>query len=388
MPASITVPSASTTGTYTINWGTAAGTVTAYKLFESSNSNFTGETEVYSGTSTSNQISGRGNGTYFYRVRACNGSQCGPHRAGANPTQVTLPPGIPASISVPSSSTTGNYSISWGASSGALSVYELYEATNSSFTGQSLVYSGTNTSTSPSGRGNGTYYYRVRACYLGACSGYRQGGNPTAVTLPPGTPASITVPASGTSAGYTISWGTSTGTITAYELFEATNSSFTGQTLVYSGTGTSSLLTGRSAGTYYYRVRACNGPACSDYRSGANPVGVASPIQVTNPTIQVQFTGQTTAISVLAQMNGNPGTIQSFSLSSCPSAIAQIQGGAQSIVWTNNNTYYHQCVLPSNDQCSANYVIRNTATGQSYPGTATIVVVDQPIDLPPGQECN
>jgi YD repeat-containing protein len=388
MPASITVPSTSTSGTYTINWGTAAGTVTAYKLFEAGNSNFTGETEVYSGGSGSTQLSGRGNGTYYYRVRACNGALCGPHRVGGNPTQVTLPPGIPASISVPSSSTTGNYSISWGASSGTLDVYELYEATNSGFSAQTLVYSGANTSTNLSGRGNGTYYYRVRACYLGVCSDYRTGSNATTVTLPPGIPASISVPASGTSDGYTISWGTSTGTFTAYELYEATNASFSGQSLVYNSTGTSTLLTGRSPGSYYYRVRACNGPACSDYRTGSNHVGVALPIQVTNPTVQVQFTGQTTGISVLANMNGHAGTIHSFSMPSCPTATVQIQGGAQSVVWNHSNSYYYQCEGPSNDQCSASYVIRNTATGQTYPGTASVVVVDQPIELPPGQQCN
>jgi YD repeat-containing protein len=387
-PASITVPASSNSGGYSISWGASAGAVTAYKLFEATNVNFTGEAEVYSGTSLSTALSGRGNGTYFYRARACNGSLCGAHRAGGNSTQVTLAPGIPASIGVPSTSTTGAYSIGWGASSGTLSVYELYEATNSGFSGQSLIYSGAGTSTSLSGRGNGSYYYRVRGCYLGVCSDYRTGSNETVVTLPPGIPASISVPGSGTSSGFTVSWATSTGTVTEYQLFEATNSSFSGEVLAYNGSGTSAALGGRAPGTYYYRVRACNGPACSDYRTGANPVGVAQPIQVTNPTFQVQFTSQTTSINVLALMNGHAGTIQSFTVS-CPSvATAQIQSGAQSVIWTNNNYHYYMCESPADVPCSASYVIRNTATGQTYPGTATVSIVDQPLDLPPGQECN
>lgn len=137
--------------------------------------------------------------------------------AAGNRTEVLtfLAPGAPSSITVPSSSTTGSYTISWGAASGTLTAYELYEATTSSFSGQALVYSGTATSHAISGKGNGTYYYRVRACNSTHCSDYRAGGNPTTVTLPPGVPASISVPSSSATGSYTVSWGTSTGTVTA-----------------------------------------------------------------------------------------------------------------------------------------------------------------------------
>jgi YD repeat-containing protein len=288
VPASISVPASSTTGSYTISWGAASGTFTAYELYEAGNSSFIGESLAYSGSATSAPLSGRANGTYYYRVRACNGDVCGGYRTGGNATTVTLPPGIPASITVPSSSSTGSYTISWGAASGSIDAYELYEANNSSFTGQTLVYSGTNTSAPLSGRGDGTYYYRVRACYSSACSDYRVGSNATTVVLPPGIPASISVPASSSTGSYTISWGSATGTVTAYELYEATNSGFSGQTLVYSGTGTSAPLSGRTSGTYYYRVRACNGSSCSDYRTGANGITVsvipATPSSISGPS--------------------------------------------------------------------------------------------------------
>ena len=38
----ITVPASSSTGAYTISWGTASGTVTAYKLFQATNTGFSG----------------------------------------------------------------------------------------------------------------------------------------------------------------------------------------------------------------------------------------------------------------------------------------------------------------------------------------------------------
>lgn len=94
-------------------------------------------------------------------------------------------PSVPPSITVPSTST-GSYTISWVAStSGIVTAYELYESTSSSFSPQSLVYSGTGTSF-PASKPNGTYYYRVRACNASLCSGYRAGSNAVTVTVPPG----------------------------------------------------------------------------------------------------------------------------------------------------------------------------------------------------------
>lgn len=289
MPASITVPSSSTTGSFTISWGSASsGTVTAYRLYEATNSGFSGQTLVHDGAATSKALSGRGNGTYYYRVSACNASGCSGYRTGSNTLAVTLPPGTPSSITVPSGSSTGSYSVSWGSASGTVTAYKLYEATNSSFSGQTLVHNGAATSKALSGRGNGTYYYRVRACNGSACSGYRTGSNATTVTLPPGVPASISVPSSSGSGNYTLSWGGSSGNVTAYKLYEATNSSFSGQTQAYSGSGTSKAISGKTNGTYYYRVRACNGGACSGYRSGANPTTVtlppAAPASISGPS--------------------------------------------------------------------------------------------------------
>lgn len=110
--------------------------------------------------------------------------------AAGNRTQVasgTLP-GVPSSITVPSGSTSGSYTISWGAAAGAVTSYQLYEATSTSFSGQQLVHAGTGRSAAISGRGNGTYYYRVRACFDTECSAYRTGSNGVTVTLaaPPG----------------------------------------------------------------------------------------------------------------------------------------------------------------------------------------------------------
>jgi hypothetical protein len=217
-------------------------------------------------------------------------------------------------------------------------------------------------------------------------------GNRTQVvsgTLP-GVPASITVPASSTSGSYAISWGSATGTVTAYNLYQATNTSFSGQQLVYTGTARSTTLSGRGSGTYYYRVRACFDDTCSAYRTGSNgvTVAIASPpgIQVLNPSIQVFASGQVSQIATLANLNGIPATIHSFS-ESCALAGAVIESGAQGVRWTNSSFYLADCEPGYDQQCSASYVIRNSGTGQLHSGSASITVVAQGQSLPPGQYC-
>lgn len=106
--------------------------------------------------------------------------------AAGNRSQVvsgTLP-GVPASITVPASSSTGNYTISWGAASGTVTAYKLFQATNAGFSGETQVYSGTALSVALTGRANGTYYYRVQSCLDVSCSGYRTGANGVTVLKP------------------------------------------------------------------------------------------------------------------------------------------------------------------------------------------------------------
>ncbi len=205
-----------------------------------------------------------------------------------------------------------------------------------------------------------------------------------------GVPSSIGVPSSSTSGSYTISWGPATGTVTAYNLYEATNSAFSGQLLVYTGTALSTALAGRGNGTYYYRVRACFDNDCSGYRTGSNGVTVTiagpPPIQVLNPSIQVGATGQFTQITTLANLNGHAATIDSFS-ETCTKASVTIQSGAQAVQWTNSNVPPKVCDFADNEHCSATYQIRNTGTGQTYPGTASITVIGQYRSPPPGTQC-
>ena len=99
-PASLSVPATSLTGSYTVSWS-GGGTFSSYELFESTTTNFASQTRVFLGAGTSASISGHGNGTFYYRLRGCNGSACTAYRTGSNGVLVTLPPGMPAGITVP-----------------------------------------------------------------------------------------------------------------------------------------------------------------------------------------------------------------------------------------------------------------------------------------------
>jgi hypothetical protein len=314
VPASINVPNTSGTGVYTVQWGTSQGTVTAYELYEASNSSFSGQVNRYSGVALSKGFTGKATGTYFYRVRACNTSaDCSGYRAAANSIVVTVTPSQPPSISVPNSTTntTGSYTISWAAStSGVVTAYELYEATNASFTVQVIAYSGLSTSKLISGKLDGAYYYRVRACNTATdCSVYRSSGTPVTVLRPPSAPVSISVPSSSSTGVYSISWGASpSGTVTHYELFEATNSSFTGQTAIAVSASPQAIV--RATGTYYYRIRACNTSAsCSGYAPGPNVITVTLPPGM--PTVPQNLrksptTGTTSTYTILWDASAGP----------------------------------------------------------------------------------
>lgn len=383
--AAPTVPTnlaASASGATSVNLSWSASTdnvaVAGYHIFRNSAQVATATTTSYSNTSLSTGA------TYSYQVRAFDAA--GNVSALSSTSNVTLAPPAPPSISVPATSTTGAYTISWQSASGATG-YELYQATNSGFSGQVLAYAGAALSIQLSGRGNGVYYYRVRACNAGGCGGYLVGANAITVALPPEAPGSITAPSSSTTGAYTVSWSSANGSPTSYELYESTNSGFSSQSLVYSGAGLSAQISGRSNGTYYYRVRACNASGCSAYRSGASAV-VQLAIQVLNPSVGVPHNNVYTGISTLANLNGNPATIHSLTLNSCPPGTGQIQSGAQSIRWFNSNYYYHQCESGWDIECSATYVIRNSNNGQLHTGTSSVVISAQPMDLAPGQECN
>jgi hypothetical protein len=97
-------------------------------------------------------------------------------------------------------------------------------------------------------------------------------------------------------------------------------------------------------------------------------------------------TSQITPITTLAVLNGHAATIQSFS-ETCTKASVAIQSGAQAVQWTNSNVPPPGCAVGYDEYCSATYEIRNSSSGQTYPGMASITVLAQSQNPQPGDEC-
>ena len=79
---------------YTVSWSSSAGAV-SYTLQEDDNAAFSSPTTVYEGTATSKDISGKVEGTYYYRVRATNSSGSS---AWSNVRSVTVTETLPENI--------------------------------------------------------------------------------------------------------------------------------------------------------------------------------------------------------------------------------------------------------------------------------------------------
>jgi YD repeat-containing protein len=257
----LSVPSTNGTGSYTVSWSAVTG-ATSYTLQEQVNGG--AWATVQGSAATSWAASGKGNGSYGYHVQACNSSGC---NAWSNVATVTvlLPPVAPASISAPASSS-GVFTVTWAASTTATS-YTLQQSANGG--GWTTVYSNAANGTTLNEAATGSYTLRVQACNSGGCSGYTT-SNPVAVTIPPASAPSLSVPASSSNGSYTVSW-TGVSGATSYTLQEQINGG--GWSTVQANGNTSWGTSGRGNGTYGYQVQACNVGGCGPW-SGTGSVSV------------------------------------------------------------------------------------------------------------------
>lgn len=205
-------------------------------------------------------------------------------------------PTTPAFITVPTSSTTGEYSVSWGNSTGPSFIeYRLFESKDGGAylqVGYSSSASGSNIA-NLAGRASGSYHYRVRAYNVdGLWSAYRSASNNTVVTLPapvPDQPNAPTAPALNTTGTYEVSWDAQTNA-TKYTLQERITG---GDFVTIQDSGLLKInLSNRAVGNYYYQVKACNGNSpCSAY---SQPTWTKVAFVPLSPPIFTSSTSQTT----------------------------------------------------------------------------------------------
>lgn len=275
---SLNVPSTSSNGSYSVTWSAVTG-ATSYTLQEQVNSGTWATAQ--SSAALSWTASGKSNGSYGYRVQACNSSGCGAWSTTASVT-VLLPPSAPTSLSVPATSS-GSVAVSWPASSTATS-YNMQHRLGAG--GWNAAYSGSGTSTTVTESSTGSYTYQVQACNAGGCSGWTGSGAVT-VTIPPAAAPGLSVPSSNTTGSYTVSWSGVSGA-TSYTLQEQVNGG--GWNTVQANGNASWNVSGKGTGTYGYRVQACNAGGCGPWsgtgsisvlRVPAAPTGLSATLYVT-----------------------------------------------------------------------------------------------------------
>lgn len=196
-------------------------------------------------------------------------------------------PAAPSTITVGTPDVNNNYTINWGTVLDTITHYEVIQADNPMCVGGTTITVPANqTYYDVTNQDQGTYYYCVRACNDDICGDFIYGNNQCAIigdNSAPCIPNGITIPANDNDRTYDITWGAATGNVTAYELEQAATSDFTNASIVYTGPNLTHTITNQLDGTYYYRVRACNGAACSPYVKGGNPVVETGPLTLAIP---------------------------------------------------------------------------------------------------------
>lgn len=324
----LSTPAASSTGGYTLSWTAVSGS-TSYVLQELMSGG--SWSVVTSGAARSWNVSGQVDGSYSYRVQACNATGCGAW-SNVGITTVTHPPASAPVLSAPVKSTTGSFTLSWTTVSGASS-YTLQEQVNGGSWVTVQVAAATGWGTT--GRASGNYGYRVQACNVGGCGPWSSVGIVT-VALPPGSAPVLSVPSNSSTGSYTVSW-TGVTSASTYTLQEQVNGG--GWATVQSIAATSWATSGKASGNYGYKVQACNANGCGPW-SGVGtiavllppspPTGVAAPSYVQGTVYYITWGTVATATSYnVRRINLSTGVSSIVATTSATSATMPAPGGMQ-----------------------------------------------------------
>lgn len=295
----ITVPSGTINGTYTVSWA-APTSANAYTVQESLNGG-AWATIASSTTATSIGRPGTTSGSYTYHVAAYNtyGTRGWATSAAVHvDTTYGVLPKAPASFSVPAASNNGSAALSWSAATLATNYAVQQSATGG--TSWAAVYSGSATTKTVAGLGNGHYIYRLQACNTYGCSAWVAGNATLVVTLPPTAAPTLTSPPSSTNGSFAVSWSVIAGAV-SYTLQQQINGG--GWTNLQSGAPTSWSASGYGSASYGYRVQGCNVGGCGPWSNTSvttvllpppTPAGISVPANSSGP-IAISWSASPTA---------------------------------------------------------------------------------------------
>jgi phosphodiesterase/alkaline phosphatase D-like protein len=375
IPAAPTATAATsvTATSFTANWGSVTG-ATNYLLDVSEDNGFGSFVGTYhdlSVTGTSQSVTGLSAGvTYYYRVRAQNGSGTGGYSNVITTATTFSAPVATAATAITATSFTAN----WGSVTGATG-YRLDVSADNFATYVSgynnLAVAGTSQSVTGLSAGT-TYSYRVRAESGAVTSG---NSNTITTTTIPATPTA-TAATSVTATSFTANWGSVTGA-TNYLLDVSEDNgfgSFVGTYHDLSVTGTSQSVTGLSAGhTYYYRVRAQNGSGTSGYSNTITTTTTfTAPVATAATAITAtSFTANWGSVTGATGYRLDVATTNTFTAGTYVTGFQDlaVAGTSQSVTGlTAGTTYYYRVRAESGVVTSGN---SNTITTTTIPAAPT-----------------
>ncbi len=251
-PSSVSASASANLTTITVTWPAVTNTA-SYAVEQQYNGSATWSS-VYTGAATSTAVSNPADGSYVYRVKACNANGCSNPTVSNTSTIAHIPP-APVGINVPGSST-GSVGVTWSASAYATTYWLEHNVSGT----WAAVYAGNGTSATINEDSSGNWYYRVRACNANGCSGYTTSG-PVSLLLKPSAPPTLNGGGTSNNGAYGITWSASSGA-TFYNLFENKNGA--GWVLAQNAAAQSWSTSGKADATYYYIVQACNASGCSN----------------------------------------------------------------------------------------------------------------------------
>ncbi|WP_444910595.1 hypothetical protein [Microbulbifer sp. TRSA005] len=257
-------------GKYTLSWEAKAH-ATSYQAVDGNDST------VYSGSDLSKSFTDISNGTYSYKVRACNVKGTCSNYSPPVSVIVDRVVGIPVLSAAPTSSWDGKVKLSWTEiDKGGLTVeYQVVDSANKQ------LYRGTARSYQLSNLQDGRHCYRVRALTSTDHSNYSPEACATVDLLqPPAAPSYITLPSS-TGEAYTVSWP-SVAETDSYLLQQRINNG--SWQAVYNGSGNTYKYNASSLvfGTHDYRVQAVNKAGSSDFSD------IFTVTMELDPTVQIR----------------------------------------------------------------------------------------------------
>ncbi|WP_259241733.1 SpvB/TcaC N-terminal domain-containing protein [Rheinheimera pacifica] len=272
------VPSTSTSGAFNMSWGQASGRVDRYELEQVAAGG--GLTPLYDGPLLSHAVALGADGSYTFRVRACNDeagfSGCSAYRTSS----ATVVAAIPATPGAPSHNATGlgKLAINWGVLAKPAYYVSLQGRVNSgSWTAIGGNHSGTGIP--PVNLADGQWQFRIRLCneYNWACSSYSPASSAAAVRSEPLAPTGLQLPDSSDGA-LLLNWLAADNKATYFQVFKRQGGG-DWQPAAADVATESAAISNLAAGNWELAVKACNdfAWACSPYSSPVTHTVIAVP---------------------------------------------------------------------------------------------------------------